>query len=433
MKSYNNHKHKQGTATLEKRQKPRERYRYDPRIKSRKHSKDRKKKPRKYHGPYRPQAGLLAFHGEGYGFVHADTKTLKFRPEMDCFVPQQVIRQYRLREGSYIEGLVSIEQKKDLYILSKVMKVDGFDPIAASSRPRFNKLRALSPENQIILEDPEEQQRNGNDLSLRMIDLFTPLGKGQRGIIISPPRSGKTMLLQSIAKSVLKNHPSIHVMVVLIDERPEEVTDWRRSTNAEVITSCSDQSPSNHVHVSRIAQERAKRLVESGKDVLVLLDSITRLGRAHNLCVKETGRTLSGGLDASVLEKPKEFIGAAREIENGGSLTILATCLVDTGSRMDQVIYEEFKGTGNMECVLCRDLANLRIFPAINIKISGTRKEERLIPQAKLKQICTLRRVMQRLDLKRGVQILLEKLGETKTNNQFLASFSANSLGSTQR
>jgi len=389
----------------------------------------RYKKPRRpliHVGPGRPQAGIFQRHKEGYGFLRADTRTFKPRVLQDCFVPAQLIRQFQLREGSYVEGEVALEKKKDLHVLRAIYRVDGLPPDQAARRPHFNTLTVIDPREKIRLECPIN---GSSDVSLRVLDIITPIGKGQRCLIISPPRAGKTVLLQKIAAAVSLNHPEIHLMVLLVDERPEEVTDWRRSTRGEVISSSSDESPENHVAVAELAIARAKRLVESGRDVMVLLDSLTRLGRAYNLVTKETGRTLSGGLDASVLEKPKAIFGAARAIENGGSLTMVATCLVDTGSRLDQVIYEEFKGTGNMECILNRQLAELRIFPAVDFKVSGTRKEERLIPPEKLRQIWTLRRVLQTVDLKRGARIFYEKLRETKTNDEFLRSFSVRDLG----
>jgi len=368
--------------------------------------------------PTRPAAGILKPHKEGYGFLRADLRTYKERPEQDAFVPVQLIREYGLRSGSYIEGAVITEKKKDLYMLRYIWQVDGMEPELAARRPHFHQLVATDPTEKIELED------GTGDLSLRVLDLIAPIGKGQRGLIISPPRAGKTILLQKIARAVAWNHPEIHVMALLIDERPEEVTDWRRSTTAEVVSSSADEPPANHIEVTELALDRAKRLVESGRDVMILMDSLTRLGRAYNLETKETGKTLSGGLDASVLEKPKAFLGAARKIEGGGSLTILATTLVDTGSRLDQVIYEEFKGTGNMECILSRQLAELRIWPSINVQLSGTRKEEKLIPPEKLRQIWFLRRVLQNMDLVRGTRIFHRKLGETRSNDEFLRSFS---------
>ncbi len=381
------------------------------------------KRPLIHVGPCRPQAGVLQFHKEGYGFLRADTRTFKERTAQDCFVPVQLIRQHSLRPGSYIEGEAALEKKKELHILRAIYNVDGLPVDVAARRPRFNHLTVVDPWEKLVLENSAE------DVSLRVLDLITPIGKGQRCLIISPPRAGKTVLLQKIGQVIARNHPEVHLMVVLVDERPEEVTDWRRTTQGDVVSSCSDETPANHVQICEIAVARAKRLVETGRHVVVLMDSLTRLGRAYNLEAKETGRTLSGGLDASVLEKPKAFFGAARAIENGGSLTIVATCLVDTGSRLDQVIYEEFKGTGNMECILSRQLAESRIWPSVDIKVSGTRKEEKLIAPAKLRQIWTLRRVLQTVDLRRGARILHQKLLETRSNDEFLASFSVNDLG----
>jgi transcription termination factor Rho len=394
-----------------------------------KRGKQQRSKPRKgkrsllHVGPGRPQAGVLQFHKEGYGFLRADIRTFKERSLQDCFVPVQLIRQFGLRPGSYVEGEVALEKKKDLHVLRAVYRVDGLPAETAARRPRFNTLTVIDPTDKLRLEN------SAGDLSLRVLDLITPIGRGQRCLVISPPRAGKTVLLQKIAAVVARNHPDIHLMVVLVDERPEEVTDWRRTTRGEVVSSSSDEAPSNHVMVSEVALARAKRLVESGRHVMILMDSLTRLGRAYNLETKETGRTLSGGLDASVLDKPKAFFGAARAIENAGSLTIVATCLVDTGSRLDQVIYEEFKGTGNMECILSRQLAELRIWPAVDIKVSGTRKEERLIPPEQLRQIWILRRVLQTVDLRRGARIFHQKLSETRSNAEFLASFSVNQMG----
>ena len=381
------------------------------------------RRPGAHSGPGRPQAGILELHREGYGFLRADRKTFRERVLQDCFVPVQIIRQHGLRQGSYVEGEVGVDKRKDLHGLRHVYRVDGLHPETAARRPRFRELNVIDPRRRLRLEDV------GADLSLRVLDLITPIGKGQRCLVISPPRAGKTMLLQKITRVIGENHPDVHIMVVLIDERPEEATDWRRTTlRGEVVSSCSDETPENHVKVSELALERAKRLVESGTDVLVVMDSLTRLGRAYNLATKETGRTLSGGLDASVLDRPKAFLGAAREVENGGSLTVVATCLVDTGSRLDQVIYEEFKGTGNMECILSRQLAEMRVFPAVDIKVSGTRKEEKLMLPHELRQVWTLRRVLQTLELKRGSRVFLDKLGQTRTNADFLASFAAGGL-----
>jgi transcription termination factor Rho len=301
-----------------------------------------------------------------------------------------------------------------------VEKVDGLPPEEAMKRPSFKDLTSLDPEPMMVL-DPGD-----NDISLRVIDLLTPIGKGQRGLIVAPPRSGKTILLQKICNAVTSQYPDIHMIVLLIDERPEEATGWKRSVvspNSEVVVSTLDEGPKNHLQAAELVLKRAQRLVEASKDVVVVLDSITRLARAYNSEHRGGGGILSGGLGAKVLEKPKKFFGSARKTEEAGSLTILGTALVDTGSRMDQVIFEEFKGTGNMELVLSRPLAERRIFPAIDIELSGTRKEEKLLPPEALNRIYTLRRVLAKMKSIDSMPLLLDKLKKTKSNAEFLSSF----------
>ncbi len=298
--------------------------------------------------------------------------------------------------------------------------VEGLEPDCREllEVPDFRDLTSLDPTEKFKIAE------NTRNPSLRLLDLLAPIGKGQRGLIVAPPRTGKTILMQSIAHSIVDNHPECYIILVLVDERPEEATEWKRAIkHGEVLTSTSDEGTENHVHISELAIERARRLVELGRDVVILLDSLTRLARAHNLETKNSGRTLSGGVDAKTLGKPKTFFGSARNIEEGGSLTIIATALIETGSRMDEVIFEEFKGTGNMELVLSRKLADLRIFPAFDIHLSGTRKEEKLIAPDNLNSVWALRRVLQSVDAVEGMKILIKKIGESLDNDSFLASF----------
>jgi transcription termination factor Rho len=298
--------------------------------------------------------------------------------------------------------------------LVRLDRVNGDDPERARNRPEFGKLTPLYPQERLRLET------EANNLTTRVIDLVAPIGKGQRGLIVSPPKAGKTMVLQSIANAITRNNPECHLMVVLVDERPEEVTDMQRSVEGEVIASTFDRPAEDHTTVAELAIERAKRLVELGKDVVILLDSMTRLGRAYNLAAPASGRILSGGVDSAALYPPKKFFGAARNIENGGSLTILATALVETGSRMDEVIFEEFKGTGNMELKLDRKLADKRVFPAVDVDSSGTRKEELLLAADELKVVWKLRRVLHSLEGQQAIELLLSKLRDTKSNYEFL-------------
>ncbi len=358
--------------------------------------------------------GVIEILPEGYGFLRSRKRNYLPGPE-DIYVPTNLVRRVGIRPGTQVIGAVSPPKKEGQKpMLATVDSLDGLGLEDYRKLPKFADLVSLDPTERIRLETPDA------DLSMRVMDLFTPIGKGQRGLIVSPPRSGKTMLLQKIANSITTNHPEVYLMVLLINERPEEVTDMRRTVKGEVISSSLDELSENHVKVAEVVQERAKRLVEMGKDVVILLDSLTRLGRAHNIEQSHSGRTLSGGLDARSLEKPKQFFGSARKAEGGGSLTIIASALIDTGSRMDQVIFEEFKGTGNMELVLSRELAERRIFPAIDINASGTRKEEKLLESETLHKVYLLRRVLAKMKPVEAMELLTDKMARTKTNKDFL-------------
>ncbi|MFI7445477.1 transcription termination factor Rho [Nonomuraea indica] len=361
-----------------------------------------------------PIAGILDIL-DNYAFV----RTSGYLPgSNDVYVSLAQIRRNGLRKGDVITGAVRQprdgERREKFNALVRLDTVNGMDPDQARNRPDFNKLTPLYPQERLRLETEP------NILTTRIIDLVSPIGKGQRGLIVSPPKAGKTMVLQSIANAITRNNPECHLMVVLVDERPEEVTDMQRSVKGEVIHSTFDRPAEDHTTVAELAIERAKRLVELGHDVVVLLDSITRLGRAYNLAAPASGRILSGGVDSTALYPPKRFFGAARNIENGGSLTILATALVETGSKMDEVIFEEFKGTGNMELKLNRSLADKRIFPAVDVDASGTRKEEILMAKEELQIVWKLRRVLHALDMQQALELLLEKMKETKSNAEFL-------------
>ena len=338
-----------------------------------------------------------------------------------AIVSAGLIKQYALRAGDYVVGQARPPRENERYAtLLKVEAVNNLDPEAAKNRPRFDELTPQFPDRQIRLETTPDE------LSTRVIDLLAPIGRGQRGLIVAPPKAGKTTLLKKIANAVLKNEPDIKVIVLLIDERPEEVTDFRESVQgAEVIASTFDEPPQNHIRVAEFVHERAKRIVEEGGHVMILLDSITRLARANNLVTPPTGRTLSGGLDSAALYFPKRFLGAARNIRGGGSLTILATALVETGSRMDDVIFEEFKGTGNMELHLSRRLEERRIFPAIDILKSGTRREELLLGEEVTHKMWLLRKVLADMDPAEAMEMLLARLARTKNNKEFLASLAA--------
>lgn len=363
--------------------------------------------------------GVLEIVDEGYGFLRQES--LLPGPN-DVYVSQSQIRRFGLRTGDMVTGQVRPPKDSEKYhSLLRVEAVNGLDPEIAKRRPQFESLTPIFPTKLINLETPTP------NLSARLLNLVSPIGRGQRGLIVSPPKAGKTMLLKHIANSITANYRDIHLMVALIGERPEEVTDWKRSVAAEVVASTFDEPVEDHTRVAEMALNRAKRLVEGGKDVAILLDSITRLTRAYNLAVPSSGRTLSGGIEPSALYPPKRFFGAARNIENGGSLTIIATCIIDTGSRMDEVIYEEFKGTGNMELHLDRRLAERRIFPAVDIQRSGTRREELLLDENTIKQVWLLRRMVSLIQSNsvssvEATERLLERMSRTANNAEFLAT-----------
>ncbi len=358
--------------------------------------------------------GILDVVDEGYGFLRRHG--LMPGPE-DVYVSSSQVRRFGLRIGDRVNGTVRAPREGEKYWgLLRVDTVNGVDPDTARRRPHFGDLTPIHPIDLLNLEsDPK-------NLSQRLVNLVNPIGKGQRALIVSPPKAGKTMLLKNIANGISENYPEVLLMVALIGERPEEVTDMRRSVKGEVISSTFDEPTENHTHVAEMALEIAKRQVETGRDVVILLDSITRLARAYNLALPPSGRTLSGGIDPIALYPPKRFFGAARKIEEGGSLTIIGTCLVDTGSRMDDVIYEEFKGTGNSELILDRKLAEKRIFPAIDVQRSGTRREELLLEEPTLRMVWTMRRMLSAVGTNEGIELLLNRLAKTETNAQFLAT-----------
>ena len=360
--------------------------------------------------------GVLEILPDGFGFLRAPDYNYLPGPD-DIYVSPSQIRRFNIRTGDTVSGQIRPPKEGERYFaLLKVDAVNNEDPEISRTKILFDNLTPYYPEKKIKLEHAP------TDYTTRAMDLVTPIGMGQRGMIVAPPRTGKTMLLQAVAKAILKNHPDIKLIVLLIDERPEEVTDWARQVNTEIIASTFDEPPQRHVQVADMVIERAKRLVEHKKDVVILLDSITRLARAHNAIIPASGKVLSGGLDANALQRPKRFFGAARSIETGGSLTILATALVDTGSRMDDVIFEEFKGTGNLEIHLDRKLTDRRVFPSIDIQKSGTRKEELLIPKDDLNRVWVLRKVLTPLSPVEGMELLLSKMGKTKSNAEFLGS-----------
>ena len=362
--------------------------------------------------------GVLEILPDGFGFLRAPDANYLPGPD-DIYISPSQIRRFSLRKGDTISGQIRPPKDSERYFaLLKVEKVNHEDPEVAREKILFDNLTPLYPQERIVLES------TADNLSTRVMDLMTPIGKGQRGLIVAPPRTGKTILLQNIANSVSANDKSIHKIVLLIDERPEEVTDMARSVDAEVISSTFDEPPQRHVQVAEMVIEKAKRLVEHKRDVLILLDSITRLARAYNTVVPPSGKILSGGLDSNALHKPKRFFGAARNIEEGGSLTIIATALIETGSRMDEVIFEEFKGTGNMEIHLDRKLIERRVFPSIDINRSGTRKEELLIDKEDLNRIWILRKLLAPLTPVDSMEFLLDKIKGTKHNKEFLASMS---------
>jgi transcription termination factor Rho len=361
--------------------------------------------------------GVLERLNDGYGFLRAPEASYLPGPD-DIYVSPSQIRRFGLMTGDTIAGQIRLPKPGERYFaLGRVDAVNGDAPEAARNRLTFDKLTPLYPQQRLRMEIEGDENISG-----RVMDLMTPLGKGQRGLIVSPPRTGKTMLLQAIAKAVAVNHPESALIVLLIDERPEEVTDMERTVRGEVISSTFDEPATRHVTVAEMVLEKAKRLVESNRDVVLLLDSITRLARAYNAVIPASGRVLSGGLDANALQKPKRFFGTARNVEEGGSLTVLATALIDTGSRLDDVIFEEFKGTGNMEINLDRKLADRRVFPAVDLLRSGTRKEELLLSKHELDRTWILRKVLQQMSPVEAMELLREKMLKTRTNDEFLAS-----------
>ena len=362
--------------------------------------------------------GVLEILTEGYGFLRSQDWNYLYGPD-DIYVSPSQIKRFDLRTGDMIGGQVRPPKSGERYLaLLKVEAMNGLDPEDAKNRESFENLRPRYPEHRLKLEVPGDE----GSLSMRVFDLIAPIGKGQRGLIVSPPKAGKTMLLQQIANSVSINEPDVHLIVLLIDERPEEVTDMEDQVDAEVISSTFDEPANRHVQVAEMVIEKAKRLVEHKKDVVILLDSITRLGRAYNTVVPSSGKVLTGGVDANALQRPKRFFGAARNIEEGGSLSIIATALIDTGSRMDEVIFEEFKGTGNSEIVLDRKVADKRIFPSLDVGKSGTRKEELLVEKDKLSKMWVLRRILMQMGTIDAMEFLLDKIKDSKTNEDFFDS-----------
>ncbi len=361
--------------------------------------------------------GVLETLQDGFGFLRSPDYNYLPGPD-DIYISPSQIRRFNLRTGDVVSGQVRPPKEGERYFaMLKVETINFEDPDVARDKILFDNLTPLYPMEKIRLEAP-----GMDDYSTRVMELIAPIGKGQRGLIVASPRTGKTVLLQNIAKAIMKNHPEIVLIVLLIDERPEEVTDWQRQVKAEVVSSTFDEPPQRHAQVAEMVLEKAKRLVEHKRDVVILLDSVTRLARAYNTIAPPSGKVLSGGLDANALQRPKRFFGAARNIENGGSLTIIATALIDTGSRMDDVIFEEFKGTGNMELHLDRKLADKRIFPAIDLNLSGTRKEELLVERDDLNKMWILRKVLSPLSTVESMEFLLDKIRGTKTNREFLES-----------
>lgn len=363
--------------------------------------------------------GVLEILPDGYGFLRSQNYSYLPGPD-DIYISPSQIKRFGLRTGDTVTGQSRPPKDNErFFALLRVEAVNMESPDKARDRNLFDTLTPLYPETRVNLETTRK------DYSMRIMNLLTPLGKGQRGLIVAQPRTGKTILLQKIANAITKNHPEVEMMVLLIDERPEEVTDMERSVDAEVISSTFDEPAERHVQVADMVLEKAKRVVEYKKDVVILLDSVTRLARAHNTVVPHSGKILSGGVDSNALQKPKRFFGSARNVEEGGSLTIIATALIDTGSRMDEVIFEEFKGTGNMELVLDRRLTDRRIFPSIDINKSGTRKEELLLSREELSRVWILRKLLNEMNIIEAMEFLLEKMGETKDNKDFLRSMNA--------
>ena len=362
--------------------------------------------------------GVLEILPEGYGFLRSQEFNYLYGPD-DIYVSPSQIKRFDLRTGDTIAGQVRPPKRGERYLaLLKIEALSGLSPEESGKRVEFDNLRPTYPEKRLDLEVPGE----AGSISTRVLDLIAPIGKGQRGLIVSPPKAGKTVILQEIANSISINDPEIHLIVLLIDERPEEVTDMAGHVDAEVISSTFDESAERHVQVAEMVMEKAKRLVEHGKDVVILLDSITRLARAYNSTMPHSGRIMSGGVDAKALHKPKRFFGAARNIENGGSLTIIATALIETGSRMDEVIFEEFKGTGNMELLLDRTISDNRIFPAIDLNRSGTRKEELLLNETELNRVYLLRNFLADMPPEEAIEFLIARMARTETNQEFLDS-----------
>jgi transcription termination factor Rho len=357
--------------------------------------------------------GVLEVLPEGYGFLRSQDWNYLYGPD-DIYVSPSQIKRFDLRTGDTVRGQVRPPKEWERYLaLLKVESINGDEPERAKTRIAFDNLRPRYPEGRLRLETSD------GDLSMRVVDLIAPIGKGQRGLIVSPPRAGKTILMQKMANAIRENHPEVALIVLLIDERPEEVTDMQANVNAEIISSTFDEAPDRHVQVADMVIEKAKRLVEHGKDVVILLDSLTRLARAHNVVIKNSGKILSGGVDSKALEKPKRFFGAARNTEEGGSLTIVATALVETGSRMDEVIFEEFKGTGNMELILDRKIADRRVFPAIDINRSGTRREELLLNQEELNRVYLLRNFLSDMPEVDAIEFLLKQMARSRNNREF--------------
>ena len=367
--------------------------------------------------------GTLEILQDGFGFLRSPDSSYLAGPD-DIYVSPSQIRRFNLRTGDTVSGKIRPPKDSERYFaLLKVDQINFTDPGESKNKILFENLTPLFPDEALSLE-----AGNGSteDLTARIIDLTAPIGKGQRALIVSPPKAGKTLILQNVAQSIMRNNPECHLIVLLIDERPEEVTEMQRSVRGEVVASTFDEPPSRHVQVAEMVIEKAKRLVEHKTDVVILLDSITRLARAYNTVIPASGKVLTGGVDAHALERPKRFFGAARNIEEGGSLSIIATCLIDTGSKMDEVIYEEFKGTGNLELHLERKIAEKRVYPAINIRRSGTRREDLLMSEEELQKVWILRKILHDMDDLAAIEFLLERMKKTKTNEEFFASMKRN-------
>ena len=360
--------------------------------------------------------GVLEILPEGYGFLRSQVWSYVSSPD-DVYVSPAQIKALNLRTGDTLVGEVRPPRRREKYIaLETIESLNGIDPDEAKERGEFDKLKPRYPEKRLSLEVPDTDDA----IAMRVVDLIAPIGEGQRGLIVSPPKAGKTTILQQMADAIATNWPDVHLIVLLVDERPEEVTDMKQKVRGEVIASTFDESPKRHIQVAEMVLEKAKRLVEHGKDVVILLDSITRLGRAYNAAIRRSGRIMSGGLDTKALQKPKHFFGSARNIMDGGSLTIVATALIETGSRMDEVIFEEFKGTGNMELVLAREIAEQRIFPAIDLNRSSTRKEELLLSNVELNRVFLLRNFLSDMPPEEAISFLLGRMKMTRTNAEFL-------------